>query len=558
MVDFKKALESLNVAQIDADFKAKYGLDLAEPSSLDYLKLLADAGEAGLTEEWIIEQLEPNNAYAIRQEDGSVLMFGFTWQLFRQLWDLIRAHKHAIKEQVPLPPVLDEQMLKAEKHKLAQWAEEQGLSEGEILECWSNAFWSEKTMIASVTPKRLEVFRSEILKKIKEKQDESGSNNGDSTRGGGNVNELDSSGDALEEQGGSEEDREAGSGAGEPEQQCGPTVLHESSEPASTDTSEQVQVGQKFPLECVAPESLNELCNTQLKFTEFLSGLSELDWNEIDQYYHQVLNGEEFTVEGFDKYLLGCWQTKTPFYPGYKFPDAPAMMPEKINEETGEVKVDGLLLSLGLTEFPTLDHPEIDRIIEEVGRRIALDKAEVEIRRKNCEAKCEQLLKHAAGYELAFGELISQHAAKQLKRSKKTGKIYGAKTVVYDTFCVSFEKSGGIWVGDKKKLDAHFVSDEKARKTYGVTLETVPKYENKHVLDIISERGKQRLELQEQISNLTIMLEKSGDPEIGEKLKELEEALKNVPPLTLPGVTDAPVNEIAKWEIKPTKESKKQ
>lgn len=538
--------ESLDVAQIDSAFEAKYGLDISVPSSLDYLKLLADAGEADLTEEWVSQELEKRDACAIRQEDGSVLMFDLSWKIYHEVSALI-------KEYIKVSHVvLPQDMLDAEKAKLKQWAADQGLSAAQVQECWSNAFWTEKTMVASVTPKRLEVFRSEILKKIKENRDvESGSNTGDLSGDSGVINELDSGSIAEEEQGGSEEDSEAGCGAGEPEQQCGSAVLYngeelEGASTADTEPGEPVQVGQKFPLE----------------FTEFLAALTKEEWHEIDQYYYENImdapRENYLTTEDIQAYLFRCWKEKVPFFPGYKYPDAAAMVPEKINEDTGEVKVDGLLLSLGLTEFPTLDHPEIDRIIEEVGRRIALDKAEVEIRRKNCEDKCKQLLKHAEGYELAFGELISQHAAKQLKRSKKTGKIYGTKTVVYETFCVSFEKSGGIWVGDKKKLDAHFLEDEKARKTYGVTLETVPKYENKHVLDIISERGKQRLELQEQISNLTIMLEKSGDPEIGEKLKELEEALKNVPPLTLPGVTDAPVNEIAKWEIKPTKESKKQ
>ena len=538
--------ESPNVAQIEADFTAKYGIDHTVPSSLDYLKLLALAGEVNQTEEWVAEQLGAYGAAAIRQEDGSVFMVGITWALLREIHSQLYKMKDdntraAVAEMCANQ--LSEAMLNAEKVKLKKWAAEQGLNDTQIQEAWSNAFWSEKTMVSSVTPKRLETFRSELLKKIKEiRDDESGSNIGDMSRGGSSLNDVDNNDAASQDEARPEANQQAGQGsdaggrAEQSDEPSGSAAVHPAAEQA--DTSEPLQMDEEQFLE----------------FNGFLAELSEEEWLKIDKietYYHEMLNGEEFVPAEWDNYLMRCWLTRTPFYPGYVYPDAPPVKPEKISED-GEVRVDGLLLSLGLTEFPTLDHPNIEEIINEVGRRIALDKAEVEMRRAACEIKCKQLLKHAEGYELAFGALMAEHAAKQLKRSKKTGKIYGSKTVPYETFTISFEKSGGMWVSRKADLDKHFLADEEARKLFNVRIDTVPKYENKVVIDTLIKLGQKKQELTQQVENLKVMVEKDASLKVD--LEKVLAELKALPAVELPGVVDAPVNETAKWTINPAKE----
>ena len=191
----------------------------------------------------------------------------------------------------------------------------------------------------------------------------------------------------------------------------------------------------------------------------------------------------------------------------------------RINEH-GEIDIPPVLQSFGWTEMPKLSDPDIEKKLERVGDRMASMLDDCARYRANAEALCKPKEEGIKFYQQMFGKLIEEHAKSKVKLVK-TGKNAGkpvSKTVVYATYTVSFEKTGGIWISKKADLDAQLLANEALREKLNVAIKQVPIYKPEDITKAIKD-----------------------------KVVSIDE---------LAGMADAPVDELGSYKIKGSKKEK--
>lgn len=527
----------------DHEFQEKYGVSTLEPVALDYLKLCDEAGSAGLDEKYIESAFEAVDA-ACGFDGAEVFLIGVDWKKFRTVWDQVQDVKGKARRQLKedekkaakkgeklippdppnpfrYPPALLENELIAKK----KWAKEQGLSDTEILTYWGGTGTDEQDM--KPTPARLDRFQQLVCQHIYKRGEANEQLSDLSVDGTGSGSAADDS----------------SNGDNEPAKESGVATVHDHGEAESQAGSSGENVQSK--------DSAEGLRAPTIRYIEFCTSLEGVYSKfEIDSFLQDYKADMGLEEPGVTHDLLDAFElyVKTCAAQGIKAPQAskPASEPSNVNEETGEVEIAPILQVLGFVEFPKLTDPDIEKKIEKIGDVIATDLERIARYKRNCEDRCKPLQDHIELYEKVFGGLIKEHAATKLKRvktGKNAGNITGSKTIVYDTFAVSFEKTGGMWVSNKAELESFLLKNAEAREALKITVKQVPVYENKALLNMLKERGNEIKALREQ---------QKASPEakqvLEEKIKELH--------IELPGIADVPVNEIGKFEIKASKKEK--
>ena len=461
--------------ELQDEFQKKYGFSTVKPASLDYLKLLAEAGEAGLTEAYVQDEFEKLGG-AAGLDDGNVVLIAIDWLKFRTVWDHIQAiikeqkrarkeeEKQAAKKGEELPPPPEKashnfpvELLENELAAKKQWAREQGLTDTDILLYWGATSTDGNT---ATTPKRLDRFQELVCQHIHKQKEATDESSSDRSECG---NTADNSSTATAQ---ATEQAESGS-----------ATIHES-ESGKTGESLQEEVEGGGSVEEPAAEPAPTMVYQQICFS-FEQHYSKYEMDCFLEDFKNDIGDHELSLDllaAFNTYIKNCVIGNVPA-PVPK--EAPKHDP-RLNLETGEVEVMALLASLNLTEMPTMQTPGIDEIVEEIGRRRAAPLLEAENRRRNCEAKCKQLQAESDKYKM-FEALLNEHAASKLKRTKRgknPGSISGSKTIIYENHCISFEQTGGSYIGTKSEFEKGLLAlSPEQKQKFNIKEETKPVYD---------------------------------------------------------------------------------
>lgn len=567
------------VADIEAQrkaFYASFGLpdEGQAPANIDYLKLVAKAGELDLEEAWIQSLLAENGCTAFI-EQGEVVMLGASWKLFHQVQDYmfeldckrradqIQAEKKAAKKGEVLPPPeikegkLDSQALIAEYKKLKEWGLAQGFTKTELLAWWGAT--TDKPDELKATLDRLQKFKAQIARQIDDRLSREfaamfGVKFGFEIPAEWQGARLAYLGEVIPEVievGGQQFSRDPGYSGGASASSTGEVQstedLPEVSGSEARDTSDAISdtpghvlcgagsdVGESLVSagildDASAPDSGSDPTNSSDETDKGGQTLAALyqalceEFEEIEPTFtkeaidkiKQDLFGEEAMSEALLSQLSDYLKSKLA-------PPAEQQAPAFKTNEDGEVDLPAVLQVFGWVEFPQLTDPDIEKKIEDIGDVIAgcLDSAARY--RQQAEARAKEKEDRAAFYRQVFGELIQKHAqskVKTVKTGKNAGKpVSGGKTVHYATFSVSFEKVGGMWISSKDEFEKHLKAKPELMNKLGVKEKTVLDYKP---ADIIQK--------------------------IKDKVVSIDD---------LKGMADVAPNEFGKWEIKGLKKEK--
>lgn len=561
------------VAQIESDrkaFYASFGLpdEGAEPSQMDYLKLLAKAGELDLEESFVASLLEAKGACAIK-DDGEYVLMGVTWAIVHEIQDQFydldcqrrfarsAEEKKAARKGETLPPPeikegkLDSQALMNEYRKLKEWGLSQGYSKTELLAWWGATTENPEDLKPNLD--RLAKFKAQIARQIDARLNREfaalfGVKFGFEIPAewqGARLACLNEAIPEVIEIGGTTFtrcDRGVPGGTNTTRQVQSEEVVSEvpgvsasDNGAAISDSPGDVLCNDSAPVE---PEALHggdihadDSPNASSDPTD-TSGEVRTDSGIIDRFnalckkLYPAYTAEQLLQIKQD--LFGEEALSMPLLDQLEDFLETLVKPETTKQEEsafktsedGEVDLPAILQVFGWVEFPKLSDPDIEQKIEEIGDVIAgcLDAAARY--RQQAELRAKQKEDKAVFYQNVFGDLIKQHAqskVKTVKTGKNAGKPVG-KTVHYGTFSVSFEKTGGMWISSKEEFEKHLKAKPELMQKLKVQEKTVLDYKPADIVAAIKN-----------------------------KVVSIDE---------LKGMADVATNEFGKWEIKGLKKEK--
>lgn len=372
----------------------------APPTVEIYKRMVYTAGQYGLDERWVQQELDKRGA-VVMADDG--YLEGFTWQVRNDIMDLIQLEKKepAKKETetVQVDPNIERNMVLEERHTLMAYAaKEYGLDQTLLLGLWGGS----KSMDGSIREdwSRLDDFKKKILESAEKKR----------------------------------------------EQGLLPDTSNTSTEPAATEaeSSQEAPPASEFP---GFPKEIHAF----LKEARELGFLQEAQeqWDRL--VYSKDIPSSADALSAMEDWMFGAVQARreTKNAGGVIESDG-----HRVDEDGQVVDLNYWLVKFGWTEMPKLTDPDILDKLHTIGEAIAEHKTGAETYRVNADYKAKIREKKAQEIEKLFGHLIKDDSTARLPKYTKDCKggqkgEPSKKTWVYDTFAVSYKKAGGTFIEDE-------------------------------------------------------------------------------------------------------------